>query len=196
MRHPRHDQSPGGIVLRIIGFLSEKCVKHRFHDIDTCIFLLDHKLWNDCRLINQRYFGRLLSLIISCLRLLPFVDHFLLVYPFLEPTVPLFLWLSILCSRSLLPINTTVEHLFGAATVTISLILVLLVHLIPLLCHVNAAIGGRLEDIPLLLLSIATQVIVDAWIINLRGVELFLVGRILSFELVEGSVIVHIFQRF
>jgi hypothetical protein len=71
----------------------------------------------------------------------------------------------------------------------------LLIDLISLLSHMNVAIRCLREDVSLLLLRIATQVGVDAGVVYLWGVKFFFVAWFFPLELIEGSVIVQVFQR-
>jgi hypothetical protein len=71
----------------------------------------------------------------------------------------------------------------------------LLIDLISLLSHMNVAIRCLREDVPLLLLRIATQVRVDTGVIYLWGVKFFFVAWFFPLELIKGSVIIQVFQR-
>lgn len=192
MRYPRNDKSFRNI--RLLWLLAKICIKQRIHHVNTFIFLLNHKLWSYHRLLNCHRFlwSRFCSfrhwfLLLSSI--------LLLVEALLKPTITtLLLWVAIAVLTIILPVDSTIKHLFRAA-IPVSLILILLIDLISLLSHMNVAIRCLREDVSLLLLRIATQVRVDSGVIYLWGVKFFFVAWFFPLELIEGSVIVQVFQR-
>jgi hypothetical protein len=94
-------------------------------------------------------------------------SNFLLVETLLKAAItPLLLLVAVAVLTITLAVDSTVHHLFRAS-VPVSLILILLIDLISLLCQMNVPIRLSREDVPLLLLRIATQVLVDAGVIYL-----------------------------
>ena len=191
MRYPRNYKSCGNI--RFFCLFSKICIKQGIHHANTFIFLLNHKFWTYHRLNCDRSprhrfcsFGY---------RLLLLSSSFLLVETLLKAAItPLLLLVAVAVLTITLPVDSTVHHLFRAC-VPVSLILILLIDLISLLCQMNVPIRLSREDVPLLLLRIATQVLVDAGVIYLWGVNFFFVAWFLPLELIEGSVIVQVLQR-